>query len=173
MKGVIDTRAVAGFRLPGVVGLPKRLAFILLGKVNKRGGAADRRGTASRQKVITGCGTAGKVIQMRVGINAARYHHAAIGIDDVGFRIGNVASDLGNDAVDNQYIGARLVHGGHNAALLLKSWLGYARRETIDVALLQLHALIRERPCLRLDLRHRLEFLAARRGSLHHKRFSL
>ena len=54
VKAIVNTGAIACFRLPGIVGIVQRLALVLLGKVNNRRRPTHCGSTAASEKIVAG-----------------------------------------------------------------------------------------------------------------------
>src|SRR5262245_46707053 len=54
VKAIVNAGAIAGFPLPGIVGIVQRLALVLLGKVNNGRRPTYCSSSATSQKLVTG-----------------------------------------------------------------------------------------------------------------------
>src|SRR5207244_595571 len=82
VEGVVGDGLVVGFFHPGVEGLAQRLAFVLDGEVDERGGATKGRGDCAGLEVV-GAGSASKGhVEVRVDVNAAGDQQQAGSVDN-------------------------------------------------------------------------------------------
>jgi len=71
VEGVVGDGFVVGFLHPGVEGLAERLAFVLDGEIDERGGAAKGGGNGAGLEIVGAGGAAEGHVQMGVDIDAA------------------------------------------------------------------------------------------------------
>ncbi len=71
VEGVIGHGFAFGFFHPGVEGVAQRLAFVLNGEIDQRGGAAEGRGARAGLEIVGAGGAAEGHVQMRVHVDAA------------------------------------------------------------------------------------------------------
>jgi hypothetical protein len=97
VEGVVGHRFVVGFFHPGIEGLAERVAFVLDGEVDERGGAAKSGGDGAGLEIVGAGGAAKGHVEMGVDVDAAGDHQAAGGVDNAR---GIVRGKLGGDGGD-------------------------------------------------------------------------
>jgi len=83
VKAIVNASAIAGFRLPGIVGIVQRFALVLFGKINNGGRPTYGGSAAAGEKIVARNSLARRIFKMGMRINPARYHHTASRVDDV------------------------------------------------------------------------------------------
>src|SRR5439155_21136198 len=118
VEGVVGDGFVVGLFHPGVEGLAERLAFVLDGEVNERGGAAKGGGDGAGLEIIGAGGAAEGHVKMSVNVNAAGDDEAASGVEDAaGIFRGKLGGDGGDFVAGDANVGEERVRCGDDCAV--------------------------------------------------------
>ena len=114
MEGVVDGRLALGAAVIVVDRRPQALALHLRGEGHHGGGAAaGRRAGAAEEVVGHHRPVAGRLVEMAVGVDAARQHEAAARIDLLAPG-GQPVAESGDPALAHADVGAEDVGGGRH-----------------------------------------------------------
>src|SRR5205085_11545471 len=90
---------------PCIKGSAQRLAFVLDGKINQRGGTAEGGRAGSGLKIVGAGGAAEGHIQMRVNVNPARHDIPVLGVNNTGGVVARESLPNGHDlAAADSYV---------------------------------------------------------------------
>ncbi len=117
MEGVIADGFAGGLLHPGVEGCSQRLAFVLDGEVDQRGGSAEGGGASAGFKIVGAGGSAEGHVKVSVDVDSAGENILASSVNYLGgVRARQVLADGGNFAfIDGDIRHVSVGGGGHES----------------------------------------------------------
>ena len=115
VEAVVDVRVSGRLRVPAREPVREPLAVVVPGVVDDGRRPTPRRRRRARREVVRGDAERCLEVEVRVGVDRARDHVAAGGVDRLVGRA-QVGADGRHVLTDDEHVGARGVGGGHHGA---------------------------------------------------------